>query len=387
MPWNTVFKDLKPLKGHKMKNVLRLACLAVLALTVVGCGMKPQVPERTIVAAYVDLEKAYENGTLLAQSIINQLPDSTRSDAAKEYESILASIDKYKDALKPKWMIVAFGGTLKDLSRAPSENLAIAIRIDTDEKTADDVLRQWVTEKVGREVEPDTRKEGVIYEVYSFYAGRIEDDLLILANSKDAFMDMFNLYTGKDEPSKDFGDLARISGHTVARISTAPVHRLLSRFELTEEIEKAGVASDDEDLADMILNLGTITLDILADGNDLGLSLRIVCGSSNDAKLFEHVFQTISFMSRAGFDLSAYLAQNPDRLPPEFRRYRNAISQTGPLFNAAAHAFDAARDGRVAEITFATSMDMIAKAIAKAITPEKPVETSSAVSDTPKEEP
>ena len=369
-----------------MKNILRLACLAILALTVAGCGQKPQVPEKTIVAAYVDIEKAYENGQLLTKSIINAFPAPARSNAVQKYEKVIKYIDKYKDTLNPKWAVIAFSGTFEDISRAPYESIAMAIRIDTDEKTADDMLKQWVAERAGgKDVVPDMRKNGVIYEIYSFYAGRIKDDFLILANSKEAFMDMFNLYSGKAKPSKDFPKLARISGNTVARISTAPIHRLIDRFELAEEIEKFGAVSDDEDLADMILNLGTITLDILADGDDIGLSLRIVCGSSGDAKLFEHVFQTISFLSRAGFDLSAYLAENPDRVPEKFSRCRNIISQTGFFFNAAAHAVNAARDGRIAEITFATSMDMLSKAVAKFIIPDEPAKTNSAVIETPAE--
>ena len=59
-----------------MKKALRFACLAVLALTVAGCGRKPQVPENTVAAAYVDLEKAYENGKLLARSVINEFPET-----------------------------------------------------------------------------------------------------------------------------------------------------------------------------------------------------------------------------------------------------------------------------------------------------------------------
>ena len=127
----------------------------------------------------------------------------------------------------------------------------------------------------------------------------------------------------------------------------------------------------------MILHLGTVTLDILADEEDIGLSLRIICGSSDDAKILEHLFHSIAFMSRVGFDLGAYLAENPDRIPKALRHHRNRISQSKDFFNAVARAFNAARDGRVAEITFANSMDMIAKSIAKIIAPEKPAENNS----------
>ena len=365
-----------------MKNALRFAYLAVLALSVAGCGKRPQVPEHAVAAVYVEFEKAYENGKSLTATIIKELPESSRKGATKEYEDALKFIDECRESLKPKWAVVAFGGTIKDLSRAPCENIAIAIRVDTDEQTADSMLKKWMTKMTGRkDIEPDKREKGVIYAAYSSYAGRIKDDFLILANSKDAFMGMFNLYTGEGLPSKDFPELPRISGHTLARIQTVPIHSLISRLELTGEIENFGKVSDDEDLADMILHLGAVTLDILADGNDIGLSLRIICGSSDDAKILEHVFQTIAFMSRAGFDLCAYLADNPSRLPENLRHYRGKINQSKDFFIAASRAFDAARDGRIAEITFASSMDEIAQSIAKIIIPGKTAE--KAPSETP----
>ena len=375
---SNVSEGKKPIEDAKMKKSLRFACLATLALAVVGCGKKPQVPEYTVAAAYIDFEKAYENGKSLTRSIIKELPESSRQSATSEYENMLKFVDECRESLNPKWAVIAFGGTIKDLLRAPRENIAIAVRIDTDEETADNMLKKWVTKMTGQEdVVPDKREKGVIYEAYSSYAGRIGDDFLILANSRDAFTDMFDLYRGRGKPSKDFEKLSDISGNTVARISTAPIHSLISRFELTEEVEKLGKAGNDEDLADMILHLGTVTLDILAEDDDIGLSLRIICGSSDDAKILEHLFHSIAFMSRVGFDLGAYLAENPDRLPKSLRHHRNKICQSKDFFNAVARAFNAARDGRVAEITFANSMDMIAKSIAKIIASEKPVETDS----------
>ena len=350
------------------------ACLAFIALAVAGCGKKPQVPEDAIAAAYVDIEKAYENGTLLAKAIIGEFPAPASSMAMKAYDKELETIDEYRGTLKPKWAVIAFGGPVSDLSRAPSENIAMAIRIDADEAAADNVLRLQATKRAGKkDVEPKTLKNGVVYDVYSaFCAGRVGNDLLIFANSTNAFMNMYNLYTGESKPSNDFRKLSDISGNTVARISTIPVYSMIERFGLTEEIEKFGTASDDKDLADMILHIGAVTLDILADGDDIGLSLHVVCGSSDDAKIFEHVFQTISFLSRAGFDFGAYLADNPDRLPKKFRGHSSWIRQSKSLFNATSRAFDASRNGRVAELSFGNSIDMIGKSIAKIIIPEQP---------------
>jgi len=349
-----------------MKTAFRLTCFAILLLTFAGCGKKAQVPEKTIAAAYVDLEKTYEYGTYFSRVIINDLPNPSRTKAVNDLEQVLKTIDRYKDYLNPKWAVVAFGGTLSDLSRPPSENTAVVIAIDTDEKTAKNKLKEWVRERTGKEdAEPESHGNDDIYEVYSLYAGRIGNDYLIFALSKDAFMEMFNLYTGKAEPSKDFKELPRISGNTVARISTAPIHSLLSRLELTREVEKFGKASADEDLADMILNLGAVTLDVLAEGDDIGLSLRVTCGSPSDAKTIEHLFQAIAFISRAGFDMGAYLAENLDLLPDKFRAYKDNFRDARIFLNSAARSVDTAatRDGSIAEMTFATSIDIISKAI------------------------
>jgi len=350
-----------------MKNALKTTCLALLVLALAGCGKNPQVPQNTIAAAYVDLEKAYENGTRFTRAIIGELPDASRPDALKAYDRVIKDIGRYKDALNPKWAVITFGGAIANPPRALRRNVAMAVRIDTDESTADKTLRQWIKERTGKEdVKPDVREKGVVYEVYSFHAGRIGGDILVFSDAKEAFEDMFSLYTGKSAPSNDFRELFRISGNTLARISTIPIYSVIDRFGLTAAVEKFGVACDDEDLADMILHLGVATLDILADEQDIGLSLRIVCGSSDDAKMFEHVFQTIAFVSRTGSDLGAYFAANPANLPALFESYKDVIGRTKIFFNAASRAFDAARNGRIAEITFAMSIDMIAKALAKA---------------------
>ena len=348
-----------------MKQTLKFICLAVLALTLSGCGQKALVPENTVVATYVELERFYESGTHFARVIISELPVSSRSQAVKDLEHVLKCIDKYKDSLSPQWAVIALGGSFHDVLRAPYEHIAVAVRIDADETTAKDKLREWVVERTGKEdAEPLTRGDTDIYDVYSLYAGRIADDYLVFATSKESFWNMFNLYTGETKPSKEFKDLSRISGNTVARVATAPVCNLITRFNLAQKVAEFGETCNDADLADLVLNLGAATLDILADGDDFGLSLRVNCGSPSDAKTLEHVFQAAAFISRTGFDVGAYLAENPDLVGGFLLPYKDRIRAARDFLNSATRSVDiaAARDGDTAEMTFATSIRIIAKA-------------------------
>ncbi len=83
-----------------MTKTLKLVCLLFLALTVVGCGKKAIVPENTIVAAYIDIERAHGNGKDIASTIIGALFADEQSQAKSEYEEVLKKIDNLKDSLK-----------------------------------------------------------------------------------------------------------------------------------------------------------------------------------------------------------------------------------------------------------------------------------------------
>ena len=368
-----------------MKRTLQLAALAVLSFIAAGCGKKGIVPETTLVAAYVDLEKAYENGKTVITAIVNALPsDDERSAATAEFEQRLKVIDAYKDALKPQWAVVAFGGDLASLgsSQKFSDHVALAFRVDTDEATTDKLARG----ELGREnegqagnggtepqIEKDRRKEGIVYTLRygQGYLGLIDDKYLILGRSKDAFFDMFDLYAGKSKASKDFGSLTGISGNTICRVSTAPVSSLLKRFELTRDVERFGEDCNDEELAEMILELGAVSLDIGADDEDVGLTLRVACGSSRDAKVLDHFFQSIAFSSRVACNVGAYVTKDPDRfkdvqdarrgLYREIGRLARVISSSTGSFIALSHAAVADRSGSEATISCSLSTEHFAK--------------------------
>lgn len=369
-----------------MKKILKLTCFALLSLIAVGCGKKGIVPEKTVVAAYVDLEKAYENGKSVVKAVINALPsDCDRAKTVKEYEQGLKWLDKYYDSLNPKWAVIALGGNLARFanSRRLADHVAFAFRVDADEATVDKLAKGELgrerKDEEGPQLDKDKRKEGIVYTLShgQGFIGLIDDKYLVFSLSKDAFYDMFDLYAGKSKPSKDFGNLTRISGNTICRISTAPISSLLDRFELAREIERFGEDCDDEDLADMILSIGAATLDIGADKEDFGLSLRVVCGSASDAKILDHFFQAIAFSSRVAFDIGAYAAKNPDKFKDmqgdrrspyrEIGRLSRKISTATGSFIALSRALEAERDGNTATISCLIGTEDLAKLISEQI--------------------
>ncbi len=395
-----------------MKKIFKLTCLLGFSLIAAGCGKKGIVPEKTVVAAFIDLEKAYEDGKSVVKAVINELPDKERSEAIKGYEQALKQIDRYKDPLNPKWAVIAFGGDLASLgnSRKRADHVAVAFKVDTDEATVDRLAKDFAGSKMcgkggkneggdssgSDEEEPatDKRKEGKIYTLRheQGYIGLIDDKYLIFSRSKDAFYDMFDLYAGKCEPSKDFGDLTRISGNTICRISTAPISSLLRRFELAREVERFGEDCDDEDLADMILNMGAVSLDIGADGEDVDLTLRVACGSSGDAKILDCFFQSIAFSSRVAFDVGAYVAKDPDRskdmrdgirgLYDGISRLSRTISTSTDTFIALSRAVEAERDGSTAILSCVLGTEKLAKLISDRISDDrKPPEKKASANE------
>lgn len=342
-----------------MKKLLKLSCLALLAITVVGCGKKAQVPEKTIAAAYIDIEKTYANGKDLCEVFIDALPKEFREDAKKEYEAAIKKIDENKKLLNPQWAVAAVGGTLKELATAKDNGcLAVAVKVSTSEEDFTKLLKDN-----GFGVEPKKEKDGLVFPLGSMQLGLVNGKYLIFGLSEDSFKTMFDLYAGNGKSSDDFGDLARISGNTVARFSTAPISSLLERFELQKEIENFGKVTEDEDLADMVLGMGAIALDVKLDDDDIGLILRVTCDSSGDAKIVDHFFQAIAFCARVAFDGAAYSSEKDMSIPMLPKSMQKEVAQAKLVLIAAARSIKSERDGNIAELSFVLDTDDIVKMV------------------------
>lgn len=350
-------------------KTLKLACLFLLALTAAGCGKKILIPEKTVVAAYIDLEKAYVNGKSCAKTIIDALPSDESKAARKEYEEALKKIDKIVDNLNAEWAVVTFGGNLKNLAHSSdleaANNLAVAVKVDADKAAVKRVLEDVFEMK---DVDVDKKNGQVVFDFprnKGLHVGLIDDQYLIFSSGKDAFDDMFDLYAGNGRDSDEFDDLARISGDTVCRIQTASVASLLKRFELEKYVEKFGEASEDEELANMILNMGSISLDVTV-GDEVGLALHVACDSSSDAKIIEGLMRSIAIYARVGCDFAAYFAENPEQIPGyPSRKDKKALAESKDLFINLAKNIEADRSWGVATLSFTLETDKIADCIRK----------------------
>ena len=345
-----------------MKKMLKLVCLSLLALTVAGCGKKVLVPEKTIVAAYVDLEKTYDNGKSVAETLLDALPSKEKDAAKSAYEEALKKIDKFKEKVDVEWAVISFGGDLKSLARHPENNVAVVIKVSTDEAAFKDVVKDIV----GGDLDPEKKGDNIVYEMGNARMGLLDEKYVIFSPSKDAFEDMFDLYDGKGKASDDFGDLAKISGDTICRISTAPISSLLKRFELTKYIEKFGEACEDKELVDMILNMGAISLDVKV-GDELGLALNVNCDSSSDAKIIESLMRSLAFLGRVGCDAGAFGASNPDLLGSlrASRSEKSAIVGAKDLFVSLAKKIEADRSGSVATLSVTLETEQVADFVKK----------------------
>ena len=349
-----------------MAKLLKLVCLSLLAFTVVGCGKKVIVPEKTIAAVYIDVEKLYDNGKGVANTIIDALPADAKAEAKRGYEEALKEIDKVKDAVKAEWAIVTFGGDLKSLaeSKEPVENIAAVIKVKASE---DDITKSL--KDFGDDVKTEKKDGNVVFDFGKNdprHCGLIDEKYLVISMSKDAFEDMFDLYAGKGKSSDDFGDLSEISGNTVCRISTAPISSLLKRFELTKEVEKFGEACDDKDLAEMILNMGAISLDVGV-GDKVALAVSAAFGSSDDATIIENLMGSAAFFARVGCDGCAYACKYPElfeaaKLP---RDAKSAIASLGGLYTHLAKTIKATRDGNTAKLSIALEVKEVVNLIEK----------------------
>ncbi len=350
-----------------MKKTLAFTCLAILFCAASGCSKRAQVPEKTIIAAYVDIEKAHKNGLSFSKAVIAALPNELRLKAKVEHEEFLQEINGLMKTLNPKWIVIAYGGTLRELSEvaaSPAKGLSFAIKIDASNDDAAKALR-----KLARwDMKSTTTDDGEVYESDAECCGRIDGDYLIFGASPAAFTSMYDLYRksggkGKTKPSAEFDNLTSLPGNAIARISTAPISSLIKRFELTKSVADLGERCKDKRLADLILGMGTVTIEIKAGKEALTTSMRVACESATDAKIVNGFFQTLAFTSHAGCDIASYLAKDPafvrgcaekTHLPES--TVSNLFQQADALHNGT-QDIDAGQNGKVAEISMSLTPD------------------------------
>lgn len=351
-----------------MNRLFQLTGLVVIALTVLGCrdknGKTIPVPEKTIVAAYIDLGKAYGDGKDFAKKIIRELPSELRGSVQEGYENALKEIDKVKDQLNPEWVVIAFGGDPKTLSKEADKCIAFAAKIDADEDTVTNVLIELAS---GGKVTIEKQDGNIICVDDEERTGLVDGKYLIGAASKEAFDEMFDLYAGKGKASEEFNDLSRISGNTACRISTAPVSSLLKRFELTKHVDRFGKDSQDKEMADLIRYMGSVSLDIaFADGGEV--VLRVECDSPDHAEMVDGVFQLLAFANRVTGAALLYAVKRENGNPFQKMTWLANFVQTD-RFKKLIRSSKANRNGNTAEIRSGSGLISIPLILATVATP------------------
>ena len=282
-----------------MKKLLSIACLASMAIAITGCGGKPKVPENTVAAAYINVEKAYENIVDVASAFIDIMPAKAKESAKQEFEMVQGQAKEFLDELNPKWAVVSFGGEFDRLGGSPEECAAAVLKVDAKEEKLVAKIKELAA-GMGAE-----GKDGV-YRLNGAFVGNIGGDYVVVGASKESFSEMFDLYSGKGKASGEFDGLSDLSGDTVARLATVPISSLIERFELARHIEKFGEECGDKELADMITGLGPISYDLTFGMDEIGASLNFGFRNAKDAETFGHLLHSIAFLSRVGFDASSY---------------------------------------------------------------------------------
>lgn len=302
-----------------MKRLLYGLAMAVAALSLVGCGAKPKIPENTLVAGYVDLEKAISHGQDVVELVIDNMPKPYQGKVQEGYDEAMKAFKENVAPYNLKWAAWTLGKGKHGFERT------LVIRCDYLEKGKDGKsMIAWAEDGLGAKTR--TRfgadvLEGRFPEFGKGMAAFVDEQYVILADDEDTLEKMIRLYRGEGgETSKAFDDLADLGSDTVARIQTADAKSIVEIFDLRHEIEVLAQNCDDDDLADDILDIGNVTLDINFSDDVLGAELTVEAGSKDLAKAVEGVFNILALGNRLGADAVAAVGSFGKFVSPKISR-------------------------------------------------------------------
>lgn len=279
------------------------------ALMLAGCGSDVKLPDNTVAAAYIDLDKAIGNAKDIAEIVIDNLPDDRRKMAEKEFEEALKTYDENFKCWDLEWAAVA-----ACMEKGDSVG-AIVVKCDYEAKgkmgaSLKDML---VADAKGvGAVSGETVYSASVPELGGCFVSFVDGDYVIAAQKQPLLERFVKLYKdGDGETSDSFGDLTDIGGDTIARVQTADVGAMVDMVGVRPLIEKFGEECGDEELAEMLLDIGNVTLDINASDDILGGVLTVDAGSSDLADVLESALTIVKFGARLG---SAAVAMGGDVL-------------------------------------------------------------------------
>ena len=336
-----------------MKKLMAVAALAATSLLVVGCGGKPKIPANTVAAAYVDLDKLVWNAADVVDDIVDEIPNKDmRKEIQKAIDDFMKDHKQDIKAVDAQWALVTFS-----VDKTP----ALVVRCDCEKKIPlkdtpfhDTNLKDIISQVCP--AEGDIHRASVPF-FGSVYVSIVSGKYLIVTVDEKQAKSLVALYKdGEGEKSKDFGDLTDLDGDTVARFQVAEAETIAKITGMKETIEKFGKEIDDEDLADMLLDIENVTLDVNLSDDVLGLKLAVDAGSKELAKVVESLFNVAVFANRVYVD--AALLEHPSARPLHemFRSLCGSRKQGDNVLKAVAkylrEAAESDRSGSTATLTY-----------------------------------
>lgn len=289
-----------------MKKLMIVASMFALSVFVTGCG-GPKLPEDTIAAVYVDVELAYENGLDFIKAAIAELPDNSRDKAEEALEK---NLDKFKDDISEvdaEWALFMLCG---DKHRAPQFGGVIKCDCQAELEQMDKIKLREMLAMSG--VEYKTINDSKVYKSGKTLYTIIDDEYVVFTQVEmgggdraEAFIrKLVALYRdGDGETADDFGGLDDLDDGAVARAMTAPVGTIVDLMGTRESIEDFGEKVDDEDLVEDLLDVGSLTLDLVLGDDEFGVRLEFDAGTSDFAKVVEGALNVCVFANRVGVDV------------------------------------------------------------------------------------
>jgi len=371
-------------------KILGISLVALSAVVLVGCGQKPKLPEGTVAAAYVDLQKVYASGKDVAEMVIDKLPKTIKMDGHEV--AVREEADKnYKEGLKMleetlkgqnrkaedfKWILVSVGDVDQAVENDREPTLSIACRIEGLEKVPE------FLSPCNKTIGGEAAYEGMM--PFSYVV--LYKQCLLAASTENALEKLVQTYKG-DKPAADgFNGLMDLGENAVARVQVAGLADFFKIVKISvpsggkktiAEALKDAFQGIDEEMGEYLAEVEGVTFDLNLAEDDLGFAFSVVCGSGDAAELVEQALGTVAILARLGADsLAVAMREGTTQflrmLPYEARQFVNddgikAVRDSG-LMSTIVKAVSnlgknvkVERDGRVAGIGLSIPLDDIAE--------------------------
>ncbi len=284
-----------------MKKMPGIVAAVAASLILAGCGGDVRLPANTVAACYLDVDRTLLNVKDITEMVIDKLPKDMREEAEKAYEEAIEQYKKNFRCFDVEWAVATVGMDKSSPEPAP----AIVVKADLKAKneqgaTLVDMVKGLVDGQESQ-VAGAPALTCVLPALGRSTLAFVDDTYVIAAHDAGALEKMVRLYKdGEGATSDSFDDLTDLDGDTVARLQTADVSTLVDLFDCRKTVEEYGEKCGDKDLVKMLLDIGSVTVDVKASEDVLGSVLTLDAGSAELAKIVEGAANVYAFACRIG---------------------------------------------------------------------------------------